>query len=182
MIANRTVNAKRNGFWGMISRVIGLLLPFLSRTVIIRVLGAEYLGLNGLFSSILTVLNLTELGVGSAIVYSMYKPIATGDAELVCALLKLYRKIYKAIGVSIIIIGMILMPFIQYLVSGDIPSDVNLYILFGLYILNTAVSYLLFAYKKSLIHACQRDDVTSKLTIITDIVLNISQIIFWKVQ
>lgn len=178
MIANRTINAKRNGFWGMISRAIGLLLPFLSRTVIIKVLGAEYLGLNGLFSSILTVLNLTELGVGSAIVYSMYKPIATEDDELVCALLNLYRKIYKAIGVSIIIIGMILMPFIQYLVSGDIPSDVNLYILFGLYILNTAVSYLLFAYKKSLIHACQRDDVTSKLTIITDIVLNISQIIF----
>lgn len=178
MMANRTENAKRNGFWGMISRVVGLLLPFLSRTVIIKVLGAEYLGLNGLFSSILTVLNLTELGIGSAIVYSMYQPIATGDDALVCALLNLYRKIYKVIGISIIIIGITLMPFIRHFVSGDIPNDISLYVLFGLYVSNTAVSYLLFAYKRSLIHACQRDDVTSKITIITDITLNVSQIIF----
>lgn len=178
MKLERAKNAKRNGLWGMISRLIGLLLPFLSRTVIIKVLGAEYLGLNGLFTSILTVLNLTELGVGSAIVYSMYKPIATGDDDLVCALLNLYRKIYKFIGISIIILGMLVMPFVRKLVSGEIPSDVNIYILFGLYIINTSASYLLFAYKRSLIHACQRDDVTSKITITTDVLLNISQIVF----
>lgn len=177
MAESRTKNAKRNGAWGIISRIVGLLLPFLSRTVIIKALGAEYLGLNGLFTSILTVLNLTELGVGSAIVYSMYKPIATGDDELVCALLNLYKKIYKIIGVSIIVIGVILMPFISNLVSGDVPLDINIYILFGLYIINTVVSYFLFAYKQSLIHACQRDDVTSKITIVTSILLNISQII-----
>lgn len=178
MKLERAKNAKRNGIWGMISRLIGLLLPFLSRTVIIKVLGAEYLGLNGLFTSILTVLNLTELGVGSAIVYSMYKPIATCDDDLVCALLNLYRKIYKFIGISIIILGMLVMPFVRKLVSGEIPSDVNIYILFGLYIINTSASYLLFAYKRSLIHACQRDDVTSKITITTDVLLNISQIVF----
>lgn len=178
MKVDRTKNAKRNGLWGMISRVIGLLLPFLSRTVIIKILGAEYLGLNGLFTSILTVLNLTELGVGSAIVFSMYKPIAIGDDELVSALLNLYRKIYKIIGISIIIIGCVLMPFIPLLVNGEVPDDVNLHILFGLYIISTATSYLLFAYKKSLIHACQRDDVTSKITIVTDILLNIFQIVF----
>ncbi len=178
MKLERAKNAKRNGQWAMISRLIGLLLPFLSRTVIIKVLGAEYLGLNGLFTSILTVLNLTELGVGSAIVYSMYKPIATGDDDLVCALLNLYRKIYKFIGISIIILGMLVMPFVRKLVSGEILSDVNIYILFGLYIINTSASYLLFAYKRSLIHACQRDDVTSKITITIDVLLNISQIVF----
>lgn len=178
MKLERTKNAKRNGLWGMISRLIGLLLPFLSRTVIIKVLGAEYLGLNGLFTSVLTVLNLTELGVGSAIVYSMYKPIATGDDDLVCALLNLYRKIYKFIGISIIILGMLVMPLIRKLVSGDIPLDINIYFLFALYIINTSASYLLFAYKKSLIHACQRDDVTSKITITTDVLMNISQILF----
>lgn len=178
MKVERVKNAKRNGLWGMISRLIGLLFPFLTRTVIIKVLGAEYLGLNGLFTSILTVLNLTELGVGSAIVYSMYKPIATGNDDLVCALLNLYKKIYKLIGVSIIVLGILLMPFVRNLVSGEIPSDINIYILFALYIANTALSYLLFAYKKSLIHACQRDDVTSKITIVTDVVLNISQVVF----
>lgn len=177
MKLERAKNAKRNGLWGMISRLVGLLLPFLSRTVIINILGAEYLGLNGLFTSILTVLNLTELGFGSAIVYSMYKPIATGDDDLVCALLNLYRKIYKFIGVSIIILGMLVMPFVRKLINGEIPSDVNIYILFGLYIINTAASYLLFAYKRSLIHACQRDDVTSKITITTDVLLNTTQIV-----
>lgn len=178
MVIERTKNAKRNGIWGMISRLVGLLLPFISRTVIIKFLGSEYLGLNGLFTSILTVLNLTELGVGSAIVYSMYKPIALGDDDLVCALLNLYRKIYRIIGVGIVIIGLIIVPFIRNLVSGEIPSDVNIYILFILYILNTSVSYFLFAYKKSLIHACQRDDITSKICICTDVFLNILQVIF----
>lgn len=178
MKLERSRNAKRNGIWGMLSRIIGLILPFLSRTVIIRVLGAEYLGLNGLFTSILTVLNLTELGVGSAIVYSMYKPIAEADDKLVCALLNVYRKIYKIIGVSIIVIGVALLPFIRKLVSGDIPADINIYILFVLYIVNTASSYLLFAYKRNLIHACQRDDITSKITIIIDVLLNIAQIVF----
>ena len=182
MIENRARNARRNGLWGMASRIIGLLLPFFSRTVIIKVLGAEYLGLNGLFTSILTVLNLTELGVGSAIVYSMYKPIATGDDELVGALLNLYRKIYKIIGICIILIGTVLMPFIPKLVSGDVPADINLYVLFGLYIINTSASYLLFAYKRSLIHACQRDDITSKITIVIEVSLNLFQIIFLLVS
>ena len=176
MRAQRSENAKRNSVWGMIGRIIGLFLPFLSRTVIIKTLGAEYLGLNGLFTSILTVLNLTELGVGSAIVYSMYKPIAIGDDGLVCGLLNLYKKVYKLIGISILLIGLILTPFIRQLVNGQVPSDINIYILFVLYIINTASSYLLFAYKKSLIHACQRDDVTSKICICTDLAMNISQI------
>lgn len=178
MAINRSKNAKRNGVWGIISRAIGLLLPFASKTIIVKILGAEYLGLNGLFTSILTVLNLAELGVGSAIVFSMYKPIATGDDELVCALLNTYRKIYKIIGIIIIVAGTVLLPFVKNFISGYIPPDVNVYILFGLYILNTASSYFLFAYKKSLIHACQRDDVTSKINITLDLLLNISQIVF----
>lgn len=178
MIISRTRNVKRNSFWGMVGRIIGLLLPFASKTVIIKALGADYLGLNGLFTSILTVLNLTELGVGSAIVYSMYKPIAEGDDDLVCALLNTYKKIYRVIGLSIIGIGFLLMPFLHYLIKGDVPANINLYVLYGLYILNTSISYLLYAYKKSLIHACQRDDITSKITIVTDLVLNLSQLVF----
>lgn len=181
MKVERTKNAKRNGMWGMICRVVELFLKFVSRTIIIKFLGADYLGLDGLFTSILTVLNLTELGVGSAIVYSMYKPIATGDNDLICALLNLYRKIYKVIGTSIIILGLILLPFIRNLVNGEIPKDINVYILFILYIINTSVSYLLFAYKRSLIHAYQRDDVTSKITIVTNLVLSALQILFLTV-
>ena len=81
MQIQRTKNAARNIVWGMAEKIITLLLPFIARTVMIKTLGAEYLGLNSLFTSILSVLSLTELGFGSAIVFSMYKPIAEDDNE-----------------------------------------------------------------------------------------------------
>ena len=93
MKIERTKNTVRNMFWGYISKMIGILLPFVFRTVIIKLLGAEYLGINSLFNSILQVLNLTELGFGTAVVYSMYKPIAENNAEEICALLKYYKKV-----------------------------------------------------------------------------------------
>ncbi len=178
MIGSRTFNAKRNAIWGIINRIICLLMPFLTRTVIIRTLGSEYLGLNGLFTSVLTVLNLTELGIGSAIVYAMYKPLAYNDTDLVCALLSLYRKVYRIIGIAIVLIGFTLTPFINFFINGSIPHDVNIYYLYLLYLLNTALSYFLFAYKTSLLQAAQRADLTSKINLIVQIILNVLQIVF----
>ena len=86
----RSRNTGRSTFYGLIHRALALLLPFLLRTIVIRRFGAEYLGLNSLFSSVLTVLSLAELGFGSAIVYSLYRPIAEGDDETVCAYLGSY--------------------------------------------------------------------------------------------
>lgn len=178
MAQNRTRNVKRNAIWGMLNRIVCLLMPFITRTVIIRVLGSEYLGLNGLFTSVLTVLNLTELGIGSAIVYAMYKPLANQDVDLVCALLALYKKIYRIIGIVIIVLGVGLTPFINYLINGDVPNDINVYSLYLLYVANTAISYLLFAYKTSLLHATQRSDLTSKINLIVQVLLNSLQILF----
>ena len=90
---NRTQNATRNIVFGVILKIYQILLPFIMRTAMIYLMGVEYLGLNSLFTSILQVLNLAELGVGSAMVYSMYKPIAENDKSTICALLKLYKKI-----------------------------------------------------------------------------------------
>lgn len=95
MRLERSKNAKRNSFWGLMSSLLSILLPFLVRTILIKELGAEYLGLSGLLTSILTVLNITELGFGTAIVYTMYKPLAEDNVELLCALLNYYRGIYK---------------------------------------------------------------------------------------
>ena len=92
---SRTKNATRNIFSGLVNKIIMLLFPFIIRTIMIKKLGTEFLGLNSLFSSILQVLNLAELGFGSAVVFSMYKPIAEGDKKTICALLNLYKKIYK---------------------------------------------------------------------------------------
>ena len=87
MILEKTRNTIRNSFWGTIGNIVTIIFPFAVRTILIKELGSEYLGLNSLFTSILTVLNITESGVGSAIVYSMYKPLAEDNTDLICALL-----------------------------------------------------------------------------------------------
>ena len=167
MEISRTKNTKRNIFWGVINKLITLVLPFLTRTVMIRTLGAEYLGLNSLFSSILQVLNLTELGFSSAIVYSMYRPIAENDKDSICALLNAFRKIYKIIGVAILAAGLSLLPFLPHLIHGSAPKDINIYYVYLVYLSNTAISYLLYAYKTALPNAFQRVDVISNITSIT---------------
>lgn len=182
-MASRTKNAVRNIGWGITYKVSTLLLPFVVRTVMIYSLGSEYLGLSSLFTSVLNVLSLAELGVGSAMVYAMYKPVAENDTDTVCALLNLYRKIYKIIGTIIIVMGMAIMPFLRNFISGDTPDDVNIYTLFTIYLFNTAGSYLLFAYQASVLNASQRSDVASKVNMFTGIIKNLLQIIvllFWR--
>lgn len=177
MKLDRTKNAIRNFFWGIINRVITLLLPFIARTIIINSLGAEYLGLNNLFTSILNVLSLAELGVGTALVYAMYKPIAEENKEQICALLKLYRTCYRFIGGVILLAGLTLVPFLPKLVHGSLPSGINLYVLYSIFLSNTVLSYFLFAYKQSLLQAHQRTDICSNVGSIINISMNIIQIV-----
>ena len=97
----RTKNATRNIIFGVILKAYQIIAPFLMRTALIYLMGVQYLGLNSLFTSILQVLNLAELGVGSAMIYSMYKPIAEDNNAAICALMKLYRTYYRVIGLII---------------------------------------------------------------------------------
>lgn len=160
---NRTANSLRNSVSGMINKWITLLLPFFIRTVIINILGAEYLGLSSLFTSILQVLNLSELGFSSAVVSSMYKPIAENDSDTICALMNLYKKVYRIIGCVILIAGLLVMPFLPKLIKGSWPSDINIYLLYIIYLFNTAISYFLFAYKTCLLTAHQRNDISNNV-------------------
>ena len=137
------------------------------RTAMIYLMGVQYLGLNSLFTSVLQVLNLAELGVGSAMVYSMYKPIAEDDDTTICALMKLYRTYYRVIGLVIAVVGCVLTPFIPYLIKSDVPAGLNIYILYLLNLGATVLSYWLFAYKNSILQAHQRVDVVSKVTLVT---------------
>ena len=173
----RTKNAVRNIIWGFLNKIIILLFPFVIRTIIIRQLGSEYLGLNSLFTSILQVLNLAELGFSSAVVFSMYKPIAENDKKTICALMNLYKKIYRIIGCGILIVGISLTPFIKKLINGSYPNDINIYILYIIYLLNTSFTYFLFAYKSTLLNAHQRNDITSNINTITSIIQYVIQII-----
>lgn len=182
MKIERTKNAVRNIIWGMIEKCTTLLLPFLTRTVLIKVLGSEYLGLNSLFTSILSVLSISELGIGTAIVFSMYRPIAEDDNDTLCALLNLYKKLYYVIGSIILVAGIIISPFLPYLIKGSYPADINIYILYFIYLANTVLSYFLFAYKAALFSAFQRNDLSSKRTSVITLISNILQIILLLVM
>lgn len=164
MKIERTKNAFRNIIWGVIERIISIALPFATRTILIKSLGAEYLGLNSLFTSILQVLSISELGISSAIVFSMYKPIAEDNNELLCAFLNLYRKIYLVIGSIILAVGLAIVPFLSNMITGKIPADVDIYVVYLIYLANTVLSYYLFAYKQALFSAHQRNDLISKRT------------------
>ena len=118
MKLERTRNAARNVVFDGTMEIVNVLFPFVIRSVMLHYLGTEYLGLNGLFKSILNFLNLAELGVGSAMVFSMYRPIAEDDAPAICALLRLYRTLYRIIGLAVAAVGLLLMPVLPNLISG----------------------------------------------------------------
>jgi len=160
----------------MVNKGVSLLLPFFIRVVIINVLGEEYLGLNNLFTSILHVLNLAELGIGSAMVYSMYRPIADGDDALICSLLALYKKVYRIIGLIVFAVGVILIPFLPFLIKGG-AEGINVTVLYLIFLVDTVLSYLLFAYKNSLLMAHQRTDVSSNIGTVIHLMLNLVQVV-----
>ena len=177
MADSRTNNVKRNIIGGMLNRIITLLLPFITRTLIIYYLGALYLGLNSLFSSILNVLNLAELGFGAAMVFSMYEPIAKKDDVTLCAILHFYRRIYRMIGIFMLVSGLAVIPFFDTIITGDKPQGENIYLIYLIFLSNTVLSYLLFAYKSSVLSADQRQDVLSNISSFLSIVSAICQII-----
>lgn len=168
MKIERTKNATRNMIFGMIQKIYEIAVPFLMRTAMIYIMGVKYLGLNSLFSSILQVLNLVELGVGRAMVYSMYKPIAEDNVEEICALMRLYKIYYRIIGFVIGGVGIILLPAIPYLIKGEVPAGINVYIIYLLNLGATVLSYWLFAYRNCLLNAYQRNDIINKIMLITN--------------
>ncbi len=176
MTQSRKANATRNIVWGIGGKIVTLLMPFITRTVLIYTIGIQYAGLHSLFTSVLSVLSLAELGVGNALVFAMYKPIAEHDTDKVCALLSLYRKCYLVIGCAILIIGLCMLPFLGDLITGETPDAVDVRVLFLIYLANSSISYFMFAYKQSLFIANQRVDAISKLTAISSLVSCLLQV------
>ena len=156
-------NVKRNMLANAVNSGMKLLFPFLNRTLFLWLLGPAYLGLNGLFGSLLGVLMLAELGFGLAIVCSMYKPVADDNRDLLCAYLKFYRSIYRWVGSVIFVVGLAVMPFLDKLVHGSVPPDIDLHVLYFIHLVNTASSYSLFAYRGSILGAHHRNDVIANL-------------------
>ena len=173
--AKRTSNSIRNSLFGIGSQIIIVLIGFFTRSVFLKYLSEDYLGLNGLFSNVISILSLTELGFGTAAIFSLYKPLAEKDEQKVAALMNLYAKIYHVMFAVVSILGLVLTPFIRYLIK-DIPEDIpDIYVIYLLFVLNSALSYL-FAYKRSLLFADQQNFKISAVTAIFKILLAAVQI------
>lgn len=147
-------------------QIVNTITYFVSRTVFIYFLGAEYLGLNGLFSNILSLLSLSELGIGAAVSYYLYRPLVDKDIERIKSLMNFYKICYRVIGFSILGIGVCIMPILPYVVNFDQSVPENLYLIYFLYLLNTASSYFLSAYKQTLVAADQRMYKIEKLNVV----------------
>lgn len=173
----RTKNSLRNTTFGFILKIINMVGAFAARTMLIHLLGVEYVGLDGLFISVLAMLNMSELGFSSAVVFKLYKPIAAGDTDTVCALMNYYKKIYWYIGLFVAVAGVIMVPFLHHFVKGGAPDNINIYILYAIYLSNTVLSYWLFAYKTALLNAHQRNDLASKVNSLAFILKYIIQFV-----
>ena len=177
MTKSRAYNIKRNFASGVVKQVMNIVFPFIIRTIVIYYLGSEYQGISGLFSSILQMLSLGDLGFSTAVVFALYKPISEKNNELINALIGYLQRIYKIVGIIVLVVGLCIFPFLKYLISGHIPDDVNIHILYLIYLFNTVISYYLFAYKSALFNAMQREDVVSNINTVTTLAIRLIQIV-----
>lgn len=153
---SRLKNSALNFASGFLGRVLAILLNFAVRTIFIYCLNEAYLSVNGLYSNILTVLSLAELGFGSAMVYRMYAPVAVKDYQKAAALLQFYKKIYIIIGVVIFLLGLCVIPFMDYIIK-DKPDISGLTLYYILFLVNTSISYWFSSYKASVLYADQKE-------------------------
>ena len=162
---SRVKNSVKNAKYGMVYQVMYLVLNFVVRISIVNCLGITALSLNGLFTEILSILSLAEMGVGMAITYNLYKPLAEKDEEKIAQLMKLFKKAYWGITTTMFVGGMCLMPFLQYLVKEVDVSSSYLRLVYFLFLVQTCASYL-FSYKALLLVADQKASVQAKINIV----------------
>ena len=173
---NRTNNSIKNIKSGIIIQIFNKIVSFIGRSVFIHCLNTEYLGVNGLFVNILSILSFAELGIGSAIIYNMYKPVAEGDKEKIKSLMSLYKKSYACIGIIVFILGLIVMPFINLIVK-DVPNiNEDIHLLYFLFLLDTSASYF-FTYKRSIIIAHQKQRLINVVDGVLFFIKSMAQII-----
>lgn len=176
MEATRTQNSSRNSIWAIIKFVLNVIVSFILRTMVLRFFGTEFSGLIASFSTIISMLAITELGIGGALVYKLYKPINDGDDEEVRCLLSVYKNIYYVIAGIILAIGMLVMPFLKTLTSGGIDG-INIYILFFIFLLNSVITYFV-GHRQALIFVSQRNFIESFAFVIATLVIFPLQILF----
>lgn len=172
----RTENSLKNIFSSFASNIVLNLIKFVCRIIFVRIIGELYLGVNGLLSNVLGLLSLAELGIGTAINYSLYKPIADNDKEKIKSLMKFYKKAYHIIALTVLVIGLIILPFLPYLIKNT-NGIKNLSIIYLIFLFNQVIGYL-YSYKRTLIIADQKSYKLVPFTIVFNFLVNVFQILF----
>ena len=177
---SRTKNTVLNFFSSVGGQLITILINLIVRTVFIKTLGKEYLGIDGLFANILQMLSLAEFGVGSAILFKLYDPIAKENHARIAVLMKFYKTMYRYIGMGVLVIGICLIPFLPVLIKDYntlLELNINAALIFILYLLQSVSSYLFFAYKSAIISAHQKEYIISLVGYIFTVLFGIVKII-----
>lgn len=183
---SRTQNSLVNLMTGTLGSLLVVMLRFVTRTVFIATLGKEYLGINGLFADIMSLLSLTNLGLGLAMNFKLYKPLAERDEHRVRLLMKLYRDAYRLVGLAIGLLGLCLIPFLPLLINDyDTlqPLGINPILIFIIYLAQSVSSYLFFASRAAVVRADQRSyllNIAGYVVTLANNVVQILVLIFWQ--
>ncbi len=164
MSRTRMEHVKNNFIWGIIANLVSIIFQFVLRTIFLVYLSSAYLGLNSLCVSILSVINLANLGLTGAFVFKLYKPIAEHDIPEIRKLVSLFRKVYIYLGLFIFFIGICILPFLEFLIKSDIPENVNVHIIFLMYLLQNVLGFVVYGYKELILMAEQRTDINNMIT------------------
>lgn len=184
MKKTRTQNTILNLISGVVGEVIIYSLNFVTRTVFIQTLGKEYLGIGGLFVSILTVLSLTDLGIGGALNYRLYKPLEEKNEPKLKAIMNFYKSAYSTIAVTILVIGLAIIPFLKYIIKDYAKVEalgLSVGAIFTLYLLQSVSSYAFFAYKSAIVKADQKEYIVNFLGCIGSFALCILEVVALKI-
>lgn len=171
---NRTKQSIKNIVTGIGSQIFLAVISFFTTRLIKLNLGFEYLGINGVFTNIIAFMSLTELGIGSAIVFALYKPLAENDTKLINIIMRFYKNAYRIIAIVVFIIGLIIIPFLHFFVNTTLSMN---YVrgVFLLFVLNSSFSYLL-SYKRNLIFADQKNYIITLYTLIFSVISKVGQL------
>ena len=173
---SRTGNSLRNIKYGLLFQWLNMLLSFCARRVFVSVLSREYLGLEGTFASVLSMISFAELGIGGAITYCLYKPLAEKDWVQTAALVRLFRRVYQRIGVAVVVLGIFTAPFLKVLIS-ELPDIPHIYLIYLLFVVDTAYSYF-YSYKQTLLIADQKKYIVTVCNSVAKFFCQILQMLF----
>lgn len=170
----RTENSIKNITTGILLQIITVVFGFIARKVFVSYMGIELLGINGLLSNVISMLSLVELGVGTAIFYSLYKPLAEKDYNQVHAIMNLYEKLYRYIAIAVLVLGILLMPFLKYFVNTTISMS-YVKVIYFIFVIDSALSYIL-TYRRNILLADQKMHIINRLSVLYSIIGSVAQI------